>query len=292
MSALPDLHVHIRDVGGVITRYYEAGSGPPLMLVHGAGVPAEIWLSNIQILGQHFHVCAPDTLGSGLTGVGDYKEGPIHPHVVSHLFALADALGFERFAVVGSSLGGLFATLMALEAPERVSQLVVVGSGSVFSDETQYRATWAAVSGNGATAYAKPTLEVCRTRMSRLVRCMDKVSDTLLLMQMSCYALPEAAQRFARRTEGMLHPLSLTRYRPVDRLEQIRPPCLVIVGREDPRVDLNQVERELERIPDARLEVFEDCGHYPQLENAHSFNTLLSTFLRDDRSGSEPARHV
>lgn len=289
MNERTDLVVRFRRVAGALTRYYEAGSGPPVMLVHGAGVPAEIWLANIVALAQTFHVCAPDTLGSGLTEAGSYDGGPIHPYVIEHLFALADELSFDRFAVVGSSLGGLFSTLMCLQAPERVSHVAVVGSGSVFSDEQEYRATWQAVMQNGSTAFADPTLATCRTRMSRLVRRMDTVSDTLLLMQMSCYALPEAAQRFAQRTEGMLDPHSLRHYRPVDRLEQIRAPFLAIVGNEDPRVVLAQVRREIGRIPTSRLEVVADCGHYPQLEHASHFNALLTQFLLAHPFGTDAA---
>ena len=104
------MRVHFADIDAAPTRYYEAGDGPPLLLVHGIGVTAEIWLRNIAPLARSHRVCAPDLLASGLTGAGRYgveQTGPILPYTVDHLLALADHLRFDRFAIAGSSLGGL-----------------------------------------------------------------------------------------------------------------------------------------------------------------------------------------
>jgi 2-hydroxy-6-oxonona-2,4-dienedioate hydrolase len=279
MSDVPDLSLYFRRVNGVLTRFYCVGEGAPVMLIHGAGVPAEIWLRNIQPLARRFRICAMDTLGSGFTESGPYISGPIHTHILQHLFALADDLGFRRFAVVGSSLGGLFATLMALNEPDRVSHLITVGAGSVFNNRDEYIATWKAVRANGGSAFDNPTFENCRARMSRLVRRMDELPEALLVMQMTCYALPGAAEMFARRTEGMLDPISIEKYRAVDRLEEIRVPFLAVNGAQDPRCKLGQVRENIGRIRGGRLEVIEDCGHYPQIEVAGRFNAVVSDFL-------------
>jgi len=279
MSNLPDLSVCFRRVNGVLTRFYRVGDGAPVMLIHGAGVPAEIWLRNIQPLARRFQICAMDTLGSGFTEPGAYVSGPIHTHVLQHLFALADDLGFQRFAVVGSSLGGLFATLMALEEPDRISHVIAVGAGSVFNNKDEYIATWKAVRANGGNAFDNPTLESCRIRMSRLVRRIDQIPDSLLVMQMTCYALPGAAELFARRADGMLDPISVEKYRVVDRLEELRAPFLAINGAQDPRCKLGQVQQNIERIQGGRFEAIKNCGHYPQIEVADRFNAFVSDFL-------------
>jgi len=279
MSEVPDLRISFRRVNGALTRMYCVGEGRPVLLIHGAGVPAEIWLRNIQPLGRRFRICAMDTLGSGFTEPGRYVGGPIHAHVLEHLFALADELGFQRFAVVGSSLGGLFATLMALERPDRVSHLITVGAGSVFNNKDDYITTWNTVRANGGSAFDNPTLENCRARMSRLMRRMDQLPDSLLVIQMTCYALPGAAEMFALRTEGMLDPISIEKYRAIDRLEHIRVPFLAINGAQDPRCKLCQVRENIGRIRAGRLEVIDDCGHYPQLEAADRFNAIVSEFL-------------
>ena len=273
------MRVHFADIAGVSTRYYLAGTGLPVMLVHGVGVTSEIWLRNIDVLASKFQVCAPDTLGSGLTGAGEYRDGPIHPHVTRHLLALADHLGFRRFAVIGSSLGGLFAALLYFEAPERVSRLVLTAAGSVFDADAAYLNTWQSTLKNGGTAYADPTLENCRKRMTNVVADPACLTDDLLTMQMTCYALPGALELFERRTRGMLDLEAVKPYRVRERLERITVPTLAIVGADDPRVDLAQARQDMPRVPDGRLEVFEACRHYPQLEHADRFNSLVGSFL-------------
>ena len=273
------MRVHFADIAGVSTRYYLAGEGSPVMLVHGVGVTSEIWLRNIDALASKFRVCAPDTLGSGLTGAGDYRDGPIHPHVTRHLLALAEHLGFRQFAVIGSSLGGLFATLLYFEAPQRVSKLVLTAAGSVFNADAAYLNTWHSTLKNGGTAYSNPTLENCRKRMTNVVADPSCLTDDLLMMQMTCYALPGALGLFERRTKGMLDLEAVKPYRVRERLERIAVPALAVIGADDPRVDLTQAKVDMPRLPKGRLEVFEACRHYPQLEHADRFNSLVGSFL-------------
>jgi 2-hydroxy-6-oxonona-2,4-dienedioate hydrolase len=236
-------------------------------------------LRNIAVLGERFHVCAPDTLGSGLTGAGSYRDGPIHPHVVTHLLALADHLGFDKFAVVGSSLGSLFACLVYFAAPARISKLVLAAAGSVFNGDEAYLKTWRAVAANGGKAYGDPTLENCRRRMANVVVDPGCLTDDLLVMQMTCYGLPQALDLFRRRTSGMLDLEAVKPYRVRERFEQIVVPVLAIVGADDPRVDIAQAQRDLPRLPNAQLEIFPACGHYPQLEHADRFNATVADFL-------------
>ena len=91
--------------------------------------------------------------------------------------------------------------------------------------------------------------------------------------------LPGALELFERRTRGMLDLEAVKPYRVRDRLEQIAVPTLAVVGADDPRVDLAQARQDMPRVPDGRLEVFEACRHYPQLEHADRFNDLVGSFL-------------
>jgi 2-hydroxy-6-oxonona-2,4-dienedioate hydrolase len=273
------MRVRFADIAGVSTRYYLAGEGFPVLLVHGVGVTSEIWLRNLDALSAKFKVCAPDTLGSGLTGAGTYRDGPIHSHVTRHLLGLADHLGFQEFAVIGSSLGGLFAALLYFEVPRRVSKLVLTAAGSVFNADAAYLNTWQSTLKNGGTAYAAPTLEICRKRMTNVVADPACVTDDLLVMQMTSYALPDALNLFERRTKGMLDLEAVKPYRVRERLEKIAVPTLAVIGAEDPRVDLAQARVDIPRLPNGRLEVFEACRHYPQLEHADRFNSLVGSLL-------------
>ena len=98
---------HFASIDGAATRYYLAGSGYPLLLVHGVGVSSDIWLRNIEALSADFTVCAPDTLGHGFTETGAYRGGALQPYLVDHLAQLVEHLGFQDFQAVGSSFGAL-----------------------------------------------------------------------------------------------------------------------------------------------------------------------------------------
>ena len=101
--------------------YYEAGSGPVLLLVHGITSSADAWRSVMPALARHFTVVAPDLLGHGGSAKprGDYSLGAY----ASGLRDLLAALGHERATVVGHSMGGGIAMVMAYQFPERVERL-------------------------------------------------------------------------------------------------------------------------------------------------------------------------
>src|SRR5262249_60245168 len=106
------MRVMFVDVGGLRARCLYEGAGYPLLLIHGGGLSADIWLRNIDALARDFHVCAPDLPGHGFTHALDYGDDPPHPHLVEHLARLVDKLGIDRFAVAGSSFGGLLSGLL------------------------------------------------------------------------------------------------------------------------------------------------------------------------------------
>ncbi|MGI9235909.1 MAG: alpha/beta fold hydrolase [Woeseiaceae bacterium] len=119
------------DVNGIRTRYYEAGSGEPMILLHGApwgGVAsANTWVDNIETLSKHFHIYAPDRIGAGLTDNPlrdeDYNEIAMHRHMRDFI----KTLNLAPVHIVAHSLGGL-SLYMAAEEPELVKTMVLVAS--------------------------------------------------------------------------------------------------------------------------------------------------------------------
>lgn len=123
------------DVNGIRTRYWDKGSGPALLLLHG-GQPtgkaggALTWVRNFDGLAENFHVYAIDRVGQGLTdnlpNEDDYKR--YYEHVVDHAWGFVDAVGIERVGLVGHSQGGWPVSRMALDHPDRVYCVVNVDS--------------------------------------------------------------------------------------------------------------------------------------------------------------------
>lgn len=269
------------DVDGVKTRVLSAGEGPPLLLVHGVGVSADTFIRNIDVLGEHFAVYAPDIVGHGFTDRVDYAGRPPQLVAARHLLRLMDALGIESFSALGFSYGGLIASLLWFERPAAVEDLVVVGSGSVFHPPAQQVTTLRAAAANGAQAYSEASIEACRRRLANLCYDAASVPEEILPVQATSYALPDRFDAYKDTIEGTIACIDDPDARVFDRLEELTARTLVITGMQDPRSDVEWTRNGVVRIPNARLEVYDDCGHLPFVEHADRFNGSLIQFLQD-----------
>lgn len=272
------MRVSFIDLDGLRTRYYHAGSGSPLLLIHGLGISAESWLPNIDALGKHFAVYAPDLLGHGFTDAVDFKGEAPHPQIVNHLLKFTDRLGLQRYSAVGSSFGALIAALMYLERPDRMDKLVLVGSGSAFrpADQGLSMASYR----NATSALTNPTLENCRKRLANVCHDPASISDELVIVQLTAYALPTALEAYERTARALMDVELIRPYRVVERLGQITLPTLIITGREDVRAALKDTADGHRRMPNAELVIFDRCGHLPMIEHPERFNKTVQDFLQ------------
>jgi pimeloyl-ACP methyl ester carboxylesterase len=108
--------------------YLTAGEGPPLLLLHGLGATASVWVPMFDALTDRFTVYAPDRPGRGLSTAVDYRETGFREFGVEYVADLLDALGIEETAVMGNSLGGFQALALTADRPERVDRLCVIGA--------------------------------------------------------------------------------------------------------------------------------------------------------------------
>lgn len=275
------MRIKIIDVDGVRTRYLTAGEGHPLILLHGVGVSGDTFLRNIEELGQHFAVYAPDMLGHGFTDSVDYQGGPPQPFVVEHLGKFADRLGLASYSVAGSSFGGLIAALMYFARSDRVDSLIIIGSGSTFHAPEEQAETLKAVFANASTAMGDPTLASCRQRLANIVYDPATVPEEILLVQLTSYALPDRFDAYKATLQGMADSVASHEHRVYSRLDRMDVPCLIITGRQDIRSDVEVTTASSRKMPNAELHVFEECGHLPYIEHPEKFNELVTTFLRN-----------
>lgn len=114
------------------SRYLEAGDGPPLLLLHGMGMASSANGFDLLIphLAGRFRVLAPDLLGFGL-GTRTVQAGPTFELIVEQIREFMDRLGLSRVHLVGHSLGGWVANLLAYESPQRVCRLVALCSAGL-----------------------------------------------------------------------------------------------------------------------------------------------------------------
>ncbi len=271
----------IETVAGVTSRYLHHGSGDyGVLLLHGVGVSADSFLWNLPALGDDGHLAiAPDLLGYGMTGEGDYREGAPHEGIVEHLIALIDHLKLRRVLIVGSSFGSNVGCHLFWKIPERTDGLVLVGCGPALNSVTTLSAMYEQSFANGIKAMSEPTLEVCRRRMNNLVFDPNTVPEALLMVQLTLYALPGARDRYEQRMRGIKERAALERFDVTKRIADLTTSSLVIWGRHDIRGNLEEAERYAKALPRGEMRIYENCGHLPYLEDPSRFNRELKEFV-------------
>ena len=269
------------DAGGIRTRCLHAGSGQPLILLHGMGGHAEAYLRNIMPLATRFHVYAIDMVGHGYT---DKPEIPYSiSDFVSHVTKFLKAVGAERAHMEGESLGGWVAAWLAIEHPEKVLSLILNTSAGLKLTEQPPEAEAQAVERLRKLtkeASTEPTRESVRRRLEWLfLDPQSNVTDELVEIRYQIYRQPEtqrAMQRIVNQTtvEGRKQYL-LTR----DHLRRIQAPTMILWSRHNPTTPWQVAEQAHGIISGSTFHVMEDCGHWPQWEQAEKFNRHMLDFL-------------
>lgn len=264
----------IIDVGGVRTRYHEAGEGPPVVLIHGSGPGASAWANwriTLPALAERFHVYAPDLLGYGQTAPpADNRYGK--RRWVDHVSAFLDAVGITRAHVVGNSMGGALALALAVEQPARVDRLVMMGSVGVSFPLTEgLAAVW---------GYQPSEDGMRRLVVDYFAYNPALATDDLVRLRHEASIAPGVQEAFAAMFPPPLQQYIEDLTIPDELIRQVQAPTLLVHGREDRVVPLAQTSwRLLQLLPRAELHVFGQCGHWTQVEHAAAFNALVVDFL-------------
>ncbi len=267
--------------------YFEAGSGPVLLLIHGMAGTCENWRAVIEPLAARHTVIAPDLPGHGSSapGGGDYSLGAL----AAALRDLLVALGHDRATLVGHSLGGGIAMQFAYQFPEATERLVLVSSGGLGPEVSP---VLRAAALPGADLFIAATAGPGRAVGSALARGLAAIG----LRPSTDVA--EVARGYASLADGERRSAFLATLRAVVSTEGQRVhagdrlylaegmPVLIMWGRGDRIIPVAHGEHAHAAIPGSRLEIFDDAGHMPQLEAPGRFVAVLERFLEE----TEPAR--
>lgn len=261
--------------------YYEAGSGPVMLLVHGITSSADAWRGVMPALAEHHTVVAPDLLGHGGSAKprGDYSLGAY----ASGLRDLLAALGHERATVVGHSMGGGIAMVLAYQFPERVERLGLVSSGGL-GKEVGLALRAATLPGAGLV------LPVITRRGPRdavigaahvLSRLGLRTRADVRGAALGLASLSDGAARraFIHTARSIIDPAG-QRVSARDRLYLAEGmPTLLLWGDRDPMIPVAHGIAAHEAIPHSRLELFPGAGHYPFEEDPERFVSVLREFI-------------
>jgi 2-hydroxymuconate-semialdehyde hydrolase len=264
------------DAGGIKTNYLEAGAGPPVVLVHGSGPGVTAyanWRLTIPDLAPHFRVLAPDMAGFGFSDKPDVVANMAR--WVGQLTGFLDALGIERASVVGNSFGGGIGIRLAVDHPGRVDRLVLMGSVGISFPITE---------GLDHVWGYQPSLENMRRILDYFAYSRELVSDELAEVRYRAALAPGVQEAFSAMFPAPRQRWVEAMATPEDKIRAIRHETLIIHGREDKVIPLDNAYRLLGLIERSELHVFGRCGHWSQIEWAADFNALLVRFLgRDPR---------
>ncbi|MEO5881501.1 MAG: alpha/beta hydrolase [Caldimonas sp.] len=264
------------DVDGVRTRYLHTGQKgkPALIFIHGTGGHAEAYSRNLAAHGEHFDVYAIDMLGHGFTGKPDRPY--LIDDYVAHLRGFMDRLKIDRASLSGESLGGWVAAHFAVVHPDRVDKLVLnTASGDKVNPEALARLRTLSVE-----AINDPSYERIKGRLEWLMHDKSKVNDDLVASRQAIYAQPAMKQAIhhilALHTPEARAKHAIT----AGQWKALKAPTLVLWTDNDPTATV-QVGQELaDAIPGSKFVVMKGCGHWPQFEDADTFNRIHIDFLR------------
>ena len=244
------------------------GAGAPVVLIHGLGYARWGWEPVADVLAEGFEIVLLDNRG---IGASDAPPGPYTAaEMAGDVVGVMDEAGIERAHVVGTSLGGMIAQELVLAVPERVDHLVLVCTTSGGPNSAPMpEATVALIA-------EAPTLEplVALRRFVENALAPEAPEETVerILAHRLQTAQPPAAWA-AQAAAGAA-------FDAWDRVPAVTAPTLVVHGTADLVVDPMNSQLLAERIPGARLEWFEGCGHLLFWEEPDRFVTLVGEFLR------------
>lgn len=263
------------DAEGIRTRYLRSGTPgkPALILLHGVGGHAEAYVRNLKSHGEHFDVWAIDMIGHGWTDKADY-DLEIH-HYVDHIQRFMRAAGIERAHFSGESLGGWVASRIAADHPHLVDRLVLNTAGGSQADP----AVMAKLKSLSLQAATDPSWDFIKARVEWLMADKSKAYDDLVATRQAIYQQPGMAeamkhnmilQEMEVRKRNLMYPEDYGR---------IQAPTLVLWTSHDPTADVSEGRRIASMIPGAQFTVMDGCGHWPQFEDAETFNRIHLEFL-------------
>lgn len=256
-----------QEINGIQMHYIEAGSGEPLVLLHGLGSSCQDWEYQIPEFSRRYRVIAPSLRGFGET------EIPDGPHSVKtwseDVAALIQYLDLGPVNLLGFSMGGAISFQLAVDQPDVLRKLIIVNSQPSFELDH----------------WTKHMMVLTRIAMARAVG----MSRLARFVAKRMFPGPEHADTRARmimrhstndRASYIQAVNALAGWSVSDRIETLATPTLVIAADQD-FTPVSEKEAYAARMPDARVEQVMDSRHITHIDQADRLNELVMAFLEN-----------
>jgi pimeloyl-ACP methyl ester carboxylesterase len=247
--------------------YLEAGTGHPLVLIHGVSAVggADDWRPAIDALSPHFRVLAPYIIG---WPPGDtYPNMDAFPYLTDFVREFQDALGLKSSHILGATMGGWIAGLFAYESPERVDKLIMTGNPGFHGAANDRLAN-----------FEMPAEDRVRQAVARVAGTLSEPEqDALVKEKLAKLNEPGYADAFGKMMKTMADHGNRQRFNLIRRLPHVTAPTLFLIGRGDPS---SEVADKLTSItPGSKLYMIETGAHQVHYENTEEFSKAVIDFL-------------
>jgi pimeloyl-ACP methyl ester carboxylesterase len=249
--------------------YEEAGTGFPLVLIHGLAGDHSAWAVQMETWSDDHRVVAFDNRGAGQS---TQVDEPISTEDMARdTLALMDELGIERAHVMGRSMGGAIAQHIALLAPNRVHSLMVCASFAKFDpigtrvltnmrEVLEWRGDWADHASHSVQNFVSPAF-------------FNENPETVAAIAALIGGETRLPACYVRQNHACLEHDTL------DRLGEIACPTLIMAGGRDPICSLTATRWMEEGFPDQETVIFEDSSHFFLIEEPQRFMATVADWL-------------
>ncbi|MDP1824834.1 MAG: alpha/beta hydrolase [Archangium sp.] len=258
------------EVEGTRVRYVDVGEGPPVVLLHGFASSIENWLTVMPKLVKDHRVIAIDLRGFGWTDrpVADYSPAA----QAKLLKAVLDERKVNKVSIVAHSWGSSVALAFALEYPAQVDRLALYDAW-VYDSQLPSMFHMARAKGLGEVLFGLFYSERYDERLTLGFYDPEIVSQALVDDVERAFDRPGTRAAALETVRGM-------RFEDMEgRYKSITAPTLLLWGREDLVTPVSVGEKLVRQLPNARLNVYPRCGHFPMLEAISESTRDLGTFL-------------
>jgi len=272
-------------VGDINTRYWTLGdTGPIVLLIHGFASSVEYWMANINQLAKNHRVYALDLVGFGRSDKPNIKyRGAVLAQFVKKFM---ETQNIAKATLIGHSLGGAVTLYFAIRYPKLVDKLILVSSGGLGREISfDFRILTLPFIGELILSFTS------RYSLRKIVRShvynKDAISDDFIDRIYAILELPNTKRTMLtilRQNVNFFGVKSEAIKLILDNLYKIKNQTLIIWGKNDNLLPVTQADIAVQHLPNAKLHIFENCGHIPQMEHSEKFNDLVIDFISFHKS--------
>lgn len=268
---------HFLNWNGTEIHYTEAGSGFPVLMIHGFGGSSRDFAQLDSLINPGYRVIRVDLPGFGLSDFPETKEAdPDFIKIYGTYFNfLIDTLHLDSFYVMGNSLGGLMAWNLTVQHPDKVKKLVLFNSAGYDMEEV--------IKSANAKVFKYDLVKLLLKKGIPLFMTKNGISR---VFYDKAFLTPDRLTRvneFWNREGNLPHIMrmaSSTKYLDQNLVKNITCPTLIFWGKQDKIVSPKYADRFHEDIKNSRLIVYDSCGHVPMMEKPLTVKRDVLDFLQ------------